>query len=75
VAIQAFRLGVKDYFAKRFKVTEIMEAVDRSLTGGRLKREKQELVERIQSVNRQYGSVALLRQQLAQSHQTVPLGV
>jgi PAS domain S-box-containing protein len=53
VAIEAFRLGVKDYFHKPFKVTEIMEAVGRSLTEARLRREKQELMERIEQVNRQ----------------------
>jgi PAS domain S-box-containing protein len=53
VAVQAFRLGVKDYFPKPFKVTEMMEAVERSLTEARLRREKQELVERIELVNRQ----------------------
>ena len=53
VAIQAFRLGVRDYFPKPFKVTEIMEAVERSLAEARLRREKEELTERIELVNRQ----------------------
>ena len=53
VAIQAFRLGVRDYFPKPFKVTEIMGAVERSLAEVRLRQEKQELTERVESINRQ----------------------
>ena len=53
VAVQAFRLGVRDYFLKPFKATEILEAVDRSLVEARLRRDKEQLTNRIQSVNRQ----------------------
>lgn len=53
VAIQAFRLGVRDYFPKPFKVTEIMGAVERSLAEARLRQEKQELTERVENINRQ----------------------
>ena len=53
VAIQAFRLGVRDYFPKPFKVTEIMGAVERSLAEVRLRQEKQELTERVENINRQ----------------------
>jgi PAS domain S-box-containing protein len=53
VAIQAFRLGVRDYFPKPFKVTEIMEAVEGALAEARLRREKQELATRVELVNRQ----------------------
>jgi diguanylate cyclase (GGDEF)-like protein len=53
VAVQAFRLGVRDYFPKPFKATEMIEAVERSLTEVRLKKEKQQLAERIELVNRQ----------------------
>jgi two-component system phosphate regulon sensor histidine kinase PhoR len=55
VAVQAFRLGVRDYFPKPFKVTEIMEAVEGSLTEVRLRKEKQQLAQRIELVNRQLG--------------------
>ena len=55
VAMQAFRLGVRDYFPKPFKIAEILEAVDRSLIEARLRREKEELAKRIELVNRQLG--------------------
>ncbi len=53
VAIQAFRLGVRDYFPKPFKVTEIMEAIERSLAEARLRQEKRELTQQVENVNRQ----------------------
>jgi two-component system NtrC family sensor kinase len=53
VAAQAFRLGVRDYFPKPFKVTEIMEAVERSLAEAHLRKEKEELAERLELVNRE----------------------
>jgi len=53
VAVQAFRLGVRDYFPKPFKVTEIMEAVERSLAEVRLRKEKQQLAARVEAINRQ----------------------
>jgi diguanylate cyclase (GGDEF)-like protein len=52
VAVQAFRLGVKDYFHKPFKVTDMLQAIEKSLTEARLRGERQELVERIEQVNR-----------------------
>ena len=53
VAVQAFRLGVRDYFPKPFKVTEFMKAVDRSLIEARLRREKEHLAAEVELVNRQ----------------------
>jgi diguanylate cyclase (GGDEF)-like protein len=53
VAVQAFRLGVRDYFPKPFKVAEIIDAVNRSLAEARLRKEKEELTAEVQSVNRQ----------------------
>ncbi len=53
IAAHAFRLGVRDYFPKPFKVAEIMQAVDKSLTEARLRKEKKLLAERVELVNRQ----------------------
>lgn len=53
IAAHAFRLGVRDYFRKPFKVSEIMEAVDKSLTEARLRKEKRLLAARVELVNRQ----------------------
>ena len=53
IAVQAFRLGVRDYFQKPFRATEIMQAVDRSLVEARLRREKERLTEKVQHINRQ----------------------
>jgi PAS domain S-box-containing protein len=53
VAMQAFRLGVRDYFPKPFKVTEIMAAVERSLADARLRNEKQELAAQVKQINLQ----------------------
>ncbi len=53
IAAHAFRLGVRDYFPKPFKIAEIMEAVDKSLTEARLRKEKKLLAERVEMVNRQ----------------------
>jgi diguanylate cyclase (GGDEF)-like protein len=53
VAVQAFRLGVRDYFVKPFKAGEIMKAVDRALVEARLRTEKEKLTERLRLTNRQ----------------------
>ena len=53
IAVQAFRLGVRDYFQKPFRATEIMQAVDRSLVEARLRREKERLTEKVQQINQE----------------------
>ncbi|RMG93436.1 MAG: response regulator [Chloroflexi bacterium] len=49
-AIEAFRLGAKDYLIKPFTVDEIVETIDRALVETRLLHDKQELVEQLRRV-------------------------
>jgi two-component system NtrC family sensor kinase len=53
VAMQALRLGVRDYFPKPFRATEVLEAVERSLTEARLRKDKDDLTARVEEVNRE----------------------
>lgn len=46
-AIQAFRLGAKDYLIKPFTTDEIAETIDRALVETRLLHDKQELAEQL----------------------------
>ena len=46
-AIEAFRLGAKDYIIKPFTVEEIVETIDRALVETRLLHDKAELAEQI----------------------------
>jgi two-component system NtrC family sensor kinase len=46
-AIDAFRLGAKDYIVKPFTVDEIAEAIDRALVETRLLHDKEELAEQL----------------------------
>ena len=43
VAIEAFRLGVRDYIIKPFTSDEILQSIDRALNESRLARQKEEL--------------------------------
>lgn len=53
IAIEVFRLGVRDYVKKPFSVDEMLEAIDRSLTETRLRKEKDALTERVIQANRE----------------------
>jgi two-component system NtrC family sensor kinase len=46
-AVEAFRLGVKDYLVKPFTVDEVIETINRSLIEVRLRHDKQELTEQL----------------------------
>ncbi len=53
VAIEVYRLGVRDYVKKPFTVEEMMFAIERSLGDVRLRREKDALTERLIQANRE----------------------
>lgn len=46
-AVEAFRLGAKDYLVKPFTVDEVIETINRSLIEVRLRHDKQELTEQL----------------------------
>jgi class 3 adenylate cyclase/DNA-binding response OmpR family regulator len=53
IAIEVYRLGVRDYVKKPYTVEEMLGAIDRSLTETRLRREKEALTDRLIRANRE----------------------
>lgn len=53
IAIEVYRLGVRDYVKKPYTIEEMSEAIERSLTEVRLRREKEALTERVIQANRE----------------------
>jgi len=53
IAIEVYRLGVRDYVKKPFTVEEMLAAIERSLGEARLRKEKDALTERILTANRE----------------------
>ena len=53
IAIEAFRLGVKDYLVKPFTIDEVLLVVGRALTESRLRREKETLARNLAAANQQ----------------------
>jgi GAF domain-containing protein/FixJ family two-component response regulator len=53
IAVEAFRMGVKNYIVKPFKSRQVLEAVEGALGEGRLRREKQLLTEELMQTNKQ----------------------
>jgi GAF domain-containing protein/FixJ family two-component response regulator len=53
IAVEAFRLGVKNYIVKPFKSREVLDAVEGALSEGRLRREKEILTEELMRANKQ----------------------
>jgi two-component system NtrC family sensor kinase len=58
VAVQAFRLGIRDYISKPFRVPETLNAIERALAEDRLRREKTKMSRQLSDANR------LMEQQL-----------
>ncbi|MGB3904618.1 MAG: GAF domain-containing protein [Anaerolineae bacterium] len=53
IAVEAFRLGVKNYIVKPFKSQEVLGAIEGALAEGRLRREKARLTEELMRANKQ----------------------
>lgn len=53
IAVEAFRLGVKNYIVKPFKSQEVIDAVEDALAEGRLRQEKERLTEELMRTNKQ----------------------
>lgn len=68
LAVQAFRLGVRDYVIKPFEPHEMARAIDRALTEVRLRRERDLLVAQLEEANRR------LQQQLQELNALYSIG-
>lgn len=68
LAVQAFRLGVRDYVIKPFEPPEMSRAIDRALTEVRLRRERDQLVAQLEEANRR------LHQQLQELNTLYSIG-
>jgi two-component system NtrC family sensor kinase len=53
IAVEAFRLGVKNYIIKPFKPQDVLTAVESALSENRLRREKDLLTEELIGMNKQ----------------------
>ncbi|HJW84320.1 MAG TPA: response regulator, partial [Anaerolineae bacterium] len=51
-AVEVFRLGVRDYVTKPYRVEDMLAAIELSLSEARLKRERDDLVKRVLNSNR-----------------------
>jgi len=53
IAVEAFRLGVKNYIVKPFKSQEVIEAIEDALGEGRLRQAKERLTDELMRTNKQ----------------------
>jgi signal transduction histidine kinase/CheY-like chemotaxis protein len=53
LAVRVFRLGVRDYVIKPFDVEQLLNSIERALAEGRLRRERDALLDRLMGVNQQ----------------------
>jgi two-component system NtrC family sensor kinase len=51
VAVQAFRLGIRDYIPKPLRIPETLAAIERALTEDRLRREKDRIAGQLEKAN------------------------
>ncbi len=51
VAVQALRMGVRDYVSKPFTIDEMLMAVERALEEARLRHERQQLTDKLRETN------------------------
>ncbi|MCU0476592.1 MAG: response regulator [Anaerolineae bacterium] len=56
IAVEVYRLGVRDYVIKPFYPDEMLRAIEKSLAETRLRREKDSLIERLMHANRELQS-------------------
>ena len=68
LAVQAFRLGVRDYIIKPFEPEEMARAVEQALREVRLLRERDSLIQQLEEANRQ------LQQQLQELNTIYSIG-
>jgi GAF domain-containing protein/CheY-like chemotaxis protein len=53
IAAETFRMGVRNYITKPFKMEEILEAIEQALQESRLRKERSELAKRVQAANKE----------------------
>jgi two-component system NtrC family sensor kinase len=53
VAVQAFRLGVRDYIRKPLRIPDTLATIERALTEDRLRREKERIARQLATANQQ----------------------
>jgi class 3 adenylate cyclase/FixJ family two-component response regulator len=58
VAVEVFRMGVRDYLKKPYKAPEMLRAIETCLSETRLRREKEALTSRLLNANRELHSRA-----------------
>jgi two-component system NtrC family sensor kinase len=56
IAVEVYRMGVRDYVVKPFYPDEMLQAIEKSLAETRLKREKDQLIERLMQSNKELQS-------------------
>ncbi len=53
VAVQAFRMGIRDYIAKPLRIPDTLASIERALREERLRRDKERISKQLEKLNRQ----------------------